>query len=270
MYRRRAFTLIELLVVISIIALLMAILVPSLNKARRQAMAVACQSNLKQMGLAFVLFRESDDGYFGHGYPPPSEPFPPDYPPQRYYWTICLEPYYKEQKLLLCPAAKKLDDTVSSGGRTGFSAWTLRGYWGSYGINEYCCNLPPEAKEAYGHPTANYWKGRFDVQGAAYIPLFLDSMWVGGWPEPTDSPPPYECAPREKNIGMGRFCINRHYGEGNVYNGGINGVFLDSSIRRIGLKELWRLKWHRSYDTKADPPNWAAEAPWMTGFRDYD
>ena len=62
-HKQKGFTLIELLVVISIIALLLSILLPSLNKARRQTRKLACGSNLRQLSLSIFLYSENNNGY---------------------------------------------------------------------------------------------------------------------------------------------------------------------------------------------------------------
>jgi len=58
---RKAFTLIELLVVIAVIAVLMAVLLPALHRAREQGKRAVCMSNVKQFGLAWVLYADDND-----------------------------------------------------------------------------------------------------------------------------------------------------------------------------------------------------------------
>ena len=60
--KRLAFTLVELLVVIGIIALLMSILLPTLSKARESAKKVQCQSNLKQIATAIIMYADANKG----------------------------------------------------------------------------------------------------------------------------------------------------------------------------------------------------------------
>ena len=66
--KNRAFTLVELLVVISIIALLVAILLPALNRAREQAKATMCLTQLRSIGQAALLYADQWEDYIPRGY----------------------------------------------------------------------------------------------------------------------------------------------------------------------------------------------------------
>jgi len=68
MHKRKAFTLIELLVVIAIIAILMAVLMPALQRVKRQARTIICRKNLTQYGVAGRMYLDDWDGLFPHSF----------------------------------------------------------------------------------------------------------------------------------------------------------------------------------------------------------
>ena len=98
MSARRGFTLIELLVVIAIIAILAAILFPVFARAREKARQASCQSNLKQIGLALMMYRQDYDEMYA---PKCLNRTAPD---MSYYWYYLIMPYMKNEQILRCPS----------------------------------------------------------------------------------------------------------------------------------------------------------------------
>ena len=263
MNRNKAFTLIELLVVIAIIAVLMGILMPALSRVRTQARGVACQSNLKQWGTLWAMYTDSNNGLF----------------PRRTAGTgrwidAMYAYYYKDPKFRVCPVAKKIayptyppggtsvpelaGDEVTSWGIVAANNERPAGTWGSYGINGwvYVCG---EQSTLYGKPKEFFWKTP-NIRGAARVPLFLDGIFWCGWPD-DDDVPPTQPEPGARvytdDEAMHRFCIDRH-------QQGINAVFLDYSVRKVWLKDRWRVKWSKRFNTSVE----VAWPNWMAGFKE--
>jgi len=264
MKTRKGFTLVELLVVIAIIALLMSILMPALARVRKQAKAVMCMTNLKQWGSIFEMYAGVNDGYLVEGSYGMKEE-------DRFkQWMDALRPYYQEHDLRLCPSATK--PKIVGGEYLGLygaeiawgiypesCTWWTKGDYGSYGINGWVMN-PSERDDLGWLPHEEFWR-RIDVKSAGNIPLFIDSQHFDTYPTNYSQPPEFDGQPWESTSSTGqmeRVCLNRH-------DGYVNCLFMNLSVRKVGLKELWKLKWHQTFELNFSEPIWPV---WMQGLQD--
>ncbi len=269
---RRAFSLIELLVVVSIIAILIALLLPALAMARRAAQATVCASNLHELGEAYIEYFTEEHA---HGLP-----YDPDVP--NMYWLEMLGPYFAnqppvfqdqntasyvppvEQAALICPSTPNRTLAPGSPGYgNAFTTWgpaawwnqpTITGHFGSYGINAWLFDTSIQASAA--DPNPMYWYTFHQLLGlqpyfsysdqtpGPQTPVFADAIWADTWPDSSNQPPqlPYTLdtgyptgAPKGPG-GLGRLCIDRH-------GRAINVAYEDGHVQRVPLAQLWLLRW---------------------------
>ncbi len=273
MKKSKGFTLIELLVVIAIIALLLAILMPALQRVRKQARAVACLANLGQWGLMYAMYCDENDGNFFTGELNGTR----TNMGSGEFWRETMRPYTKSfsTKLWLCPQAVK---PLPAGGIPqsdwSYTAWETGNDVGSYGLNGWMLNIRASRQSGnrtngWGRTPAEWHWGTPHQKEANNIPVFLGAWWVDTWPKENDQPPQTGSGPGDtpNSNEMNRICVNRH-------DGFVNSLFADWSVRKVGLKELWTLKWSKGYNTAGpwttaggvSPDQWPT---WMQHFKDY-
>jgi len=263
---RRGFTLIELIVVIAILAILLSILFPMGHRMIEVARNSQCKSNLHQWGMLWQAYCADHEGRFnGDGIYVGSR----NDGWARGEWAKALEPYLGEEtSLMICPEA--LDRLPKTPGGTAYWAWGSDKHTyvhggglgnSSYGFNCWMFDppfwlddngnrkpdLPAErVTEIQNRPAEFHWRRVTAIpEDTHWIPVILDSMWRGGGPDHLKATaiqtPAYNGEWISYNREMMHFAMDRH-------QGGVNGVFADTSVRHIPVKQLWRLKWSRNYD----------------------
>ena len=220
---------------------------------RTRAKDFLCRSHLQQWASIFDSFTQDNNGFFPTLGPTDGGG----------WWIETLWPYHEEAGLFACPAAMDASPDIQATHR----AWRIGQDTGSYGLNGW---IGYRKEDAIGHRSAyahDHWQTP-RVWGGAQIPVLTDMFWTDAWPQSADMPPATELSLNVQSTAeMQRVCVNRHAGSTNF-------LFVDGSVRKVGLKEIWVLRWHRSYYI-AGPWTMAGGVrsddwpEWMRQFKDF-
>jgi len=259
---RLAFTLIELLVVIAIVAILAALLLPALSRAREKSHAVVCLNNLKQISLDSRSARDDFVNWnWFIGYLDVAPEFLPEH--QR--------GYYSARQCRICPCAPARSNSAPS----IETAWI--GPWGGWDASSYTLNAHlrpilehpsnPGTFPAMDAPSPAFWS-ESEVQ-PMFTPLLADGVNFAAGPLATDLAATnlytgYWRNPVGWDYGMGTMNIPRHgsrpspvprnWPRSTPLPGAVNVVFLDQHVEAVKLDELWQLYWHPGYVAPAKRP----------------
>ena len=215
--RKSGFTLIELLVVIAIIAILAAILFPVFAQAREKARATSCLSNLRQIGMANLIYAEDYDETYPDNYvatlPTPFWCDPMDDPAAQPNWWSELQPYVKNQAIFLCPSATNTDYAEPGHANTSYMAnwWVI--YDGSTKLSM--------------------------VKQPARCPVYVDAgaTWSGAWA--------FDGRDGVFPIAIHSNGVNADYGDGHAKWNHI------APVRQIADNTGWAIDWWACYGAYA-------------------
>jgi prepilin-type N-terminal cleavage/methylation domain-containing protein len=280
-----AFTLIELLVVIAIIAILAAMLLPALARAKARAQQAVSLNNIKQLALANILYQ----GDFGTFVQPSASGTA--FGSQAEWMGAMIEYFSKATNLLICPSASvippagSVPNAMGNGGQNGaanyayyrnldssatlyprvstvvssyqYNGWLYATTNGAGGSGD---GASIEGNNGATDPEWFYRKDTF-MEKPSNSPIFVDGPWVDAWPTEIDGPAQnlwtgsYSAHANE----MGRFTILRHGGQVLASSrtisttsqlparGGVNVGLGDGHAEFSNLPNLWNYNWHKEW-----------------------
>ena len=239
-----AFTLIELLVVLAVIALLVALVMPALGRARSATRSVTCLSNVRQVNMAMWHYTQEHDGRFM-----------PIIERRNQYWFHLIARYLGAPQYHRDPAAGRhgvmrimvCPETSDDGAVAAKRTWNYESGRGSYGLNLWLTPFGRYERDPLYDRSYYYYRDN-DIRHPSHTPVFADSRWVGSWPDNMDVVPPNLNEGLQQDVTgtyMGRFCLDHH----DRY--ALNVAYHDTSARKLPLGELWQLYWHRESEPRS-------------------
>jgi len=257
-----AFTLVELLVVITIIALLAALLLPVLGKAKLKGQRVSCLNNLRQMSLSRHMYTDDNQGNLILSMADED--------------SVDTTVETGDAKMLLCPSTHVLRIPLSEDGwgtadTSYFGSNSMApSLPGSYAINGWLSvdHTPVDSFPQF------FFRKEADLEAPLTTPLFQDSIWYYIFPletdptlDPADLYDGYYGHRSGCRHSMGLCLIDRHnsrpaasaptaypYSSGQALPGMINMVFADHHAGLMMLNNLWNCTWHRDWETPIPHP----------------